>query len=90
MAAHDGAGGVVALNGKPLTSARGSSWRLLRLRLGRGGRASARAERQSRFQMDMALARGLARSAGRASERKACRGRATGEGRTGLRPGEAA
>ena len=45
-----------------------------------GGRASAWAERQSHFQMDTALARGLARSAARACEGEACRGRATGEG----------
>src|SRR3984957_4501335 len=59
-------------------------------RLGRDGRASARAERESRFQMDTTLARGLARSAARACEREACRGRAGGEGRVGLGPGEAA
>ena len=52
--------------------------------------ASAWAERQSHFQVDTALARGVARSAARACEGEACRGRSTGEGRIGLCPGEAA
>ena len=50
-----------------------------------------RSERQSHFQVDTALARGVARSAARACEGEACRGRSTGgEGRIGLCPGEAA
>jgi transposase-like protein len=42
------------------------------------------------FQVDTALARGVARSAARACEGEACRGRSTGEGRIGLCPDEAA
>ena len=70
MAAQEGARGAAA-NEKPQRAQddrRGGScaWRL-----GSGGRASARAERQSRFQVDTALARGVARSAARACEGEA-------------------
>jgi len=73
MAARDGAG--ERRRTRSSTSARGSSeggpcaWRLCAAVRGVGT-----AERQSHFQVDTALARGVARSAARACEGEACRG----------------
>jgi hypothetical protein len=53
------------------------------------GSAPAWAERESRFQMDTSLSRGLARSAARAGEGEAWRGRVAGYDGAGLRSGEA-